>query len=141
MTRNPARFGLVALACLGLALTTAAAAAPAAAAAKPKVVGVLFYADWCASCKVLEPKLDAVKRDFAGKSIVFTRVDMTDDFTKSQSALLAAQLGVGAAYAENAPKTGFMLLLDAATGRVLAKLTKTQTEDELRAEINKALAT
>jgi len=28
---------------------------------KPKVVGVLFYADWCASCNVLDPKLDEGK--------------------------------------------------------------------------------
>ncbi|MGH8018818.1 MAG: thioredoxin family protein [Opitutaceae bacterium] len=118
-----------------------AAAAPAAEIAKSKIVGLLFYADWCGFCKVLEPKLDAVKKDFAGKSIMFTRVDITDDFTKEQSALLAAQLGLSAAYAENAPKTGFMLLIDPSTGRVLDKLAKTQTEDELKAAINKALST
>ncbi len=30
----------------------------------PKVIGLLFYADWCGSCKVLEPNLNAVKKDF-----------------------------------------------------------------------------
>lgn len=133
MKRNFLRAFLIAAACLGLA-TFALADTP-----KPKVVGLLFYADWCGSCKVLEPKLNAVKKEFSGQPILFTRVDLTDDFTKEQSVLLASQLGFTATYTENAPKTGFMLLLDPATGRVLSKLTKTQSEEELRAEIKKAL--
>jgi len=134
MIQNTVRLPFIVLACLGLALT--AAAEPT----KPKIVGLLFYADWCGSCKVLEPKLTAIEPGFSGQPVLFTRVDLSNDFTKAQSALLAAQLGVSTAYAENAPKTGFMLLLDSATGRVLAKLTKTQTEEELKAEIAKALA-
>ncbi|MGH7945082.1 MAG: thioredoxin family protein [Opitutaceae bacterium] len=122
MKRNTLRTLLIAVACLGLA------AVASADTSKPKVVGLLFYADWCGSCKVLEPKLDAVKKDFAGQPILFTRVDMTDDLTKEQSALLASQLGFSGIYAENAPKTGFMLLIDSANGRVVSKLTKTQNE-------------
>ena len=133
MNRNLARILSVALAFTGFAIT--ASAVPA----KPKVVGLLFYADWCGSCKVLEPKLDAIKKDFANQPILFTRVDMTDDFTKSQSALFAAQIGLTDAYTENAPKTGFMLLIDSSSGQVLGKLTKTQTEEELKAGITKVL--
>ncbi len=133
MNRLILRTLLVAAACLGLAVVASADTT------KPKVVGLLFYADWCGSCKVLEPKLNEVKKEFSGQPILFTRVDLTNDFTKEQSALLASQLGLNAAYAENAPKTGFMLLIDPATGRVLSKLTKTQNEDELRAEIKKVL--
>jgi len=41
--------------------------------------------------------------------------------------------------AEN-QKTGFMVLVNPATGEAVGKLTKTQSEDELRAAIADALA-
>ena len=107
---------------------------------KPKVVGVLFYADWCASCKVLDPKLDKVKKQFTDQPIYFTRVDMTDDCTKKQSGMLAEWVGLGEIYREHASKTGFMLLIDPQTKKVLSKLTKTQSEAELKAAMEDALA-
>jgi thiol-disulfide isomerase/thioredoxin len=108
--------------------------------AKPKVIGLLFYADWCGSCKVLEPKPDAVKKDFTGQPILFTRVDLTDDFTREQSALYASWVGLKDSYAAHGAKTGFMLLIDAQGKKVLDKLTPDQSEDELRAAITSALA-
>ncbi len=127
------RYISVAVLTLGLAVSAFAQSA------KPKVVGVLFYADWCNSCKALEPKLNTVKKDFAGQPVLFTRVDFTDDFTKEQSDLLASYLGLGATYAEQGQKTGYMLLINAESKQVLGKLTKTQSEAELKAEIEKAL--
>lgn len=121
-------------------LVPAVAARAQQAADKPEVIGLLFYADWCGSCKVLEPKLDAAKKGFADKPILFTRVDMTDDTTKAQSKLLAGALGLGSIYAENAPKTGFMLLVNANDKKVLGKLDKTQSEAELKANIAAALS-
>lgn len=127
------RYISVAVLALGLA------ASAFAQSAKPKVVGVLFYADWCNSCKTLEPKLNAIKKDFAGQPVLFTRVDFTDDFTKEQSDLLASYLNLGPTYAEQGRKTGFMLLLNAESKQVIGKLMKTQSEAELKAEIEKAL--
>ncbi len=126
-------------------LLTAALIAPGASAlaqdeSKPKVIGLLFYADWCASCKVLEPKLDAVKKGFADRPVLFTRVDMTDDYTKSQSKLLAGALELGSIYADNAPKTGYMLLINASDKKVLGKLDKTQSEEQIKANIAAALS-
>lgn len=107
---------------------------------KPKVVGVLFYADWCASCKALDPKLDEVKKQFMDQPIYFTRVDLTDDCTKKQSGMLAEWVGLGEIYREHASKTGFMLLIDPQTKKVLSKLTKAQSEAELKAAMEDALA-
>lgn len=107
---------------------------------KPQVVGLLFYADWCASCKVLDPKLDEVKKQLMDEPIYFTRMDMTDDRTKKQSEMLAEWVGLGEIYREHAPKTGFMLLIDPQTKKVLSKLTKTQSEAELKAAMEEALA-
>jgi len=133
MKRNPISLLLLAF------VATAFATASHAEEAKAEVVGLLFYADWCGSCKVLDPKLEAVKPDFADAPILFTRVDATDAFTKHQSALFASRIGLSKIYEENASSTGFMLLIDADSGKVLDKLVKTQTEAQLRSSIQKAL--
>lgn len=118
-----------------LALGTAAFAQ----SAKPKVIGVLFYADWCGSCKVLDPKIEAVKTEFAGQPVLFTRMDFTNDFSKEQSDLLAAALGLGSAYSAQARKTGFMLLIDVETKEERGRLTRAQSEAEIKAAIESAL--
>lgn len=105
----------------------------------PKVIGLLFYADWCGSCKILEPKINALKKEFAGEPILFTRVDLSDDFTKEQSKLFANWVGLGDIFHANNAKTGFMLLIQRQDMKVLSKLVKTNTEDEIRAEIRKTL--
>ena len=115
-------------------------AAKAAEAQDTKVIGLLFYADWCGSCKVLDPKLDAVKPDFAHQPVLFTRVDMTDDAAKAYAARYANYLGLGEIYAENQGRTGFMLLVDARGKKVLGSLTRNESEGDIRAAIKKSLA-
>lgn len=105
----------------------------------PKIIGLLMYADWCQSCKVLEPKLNKVKKDFEGKGIFFTRLDMTDEFTIYQSSLYASWVGFEEIFKENEGRTGYMLLIDPNSRKVLGKLVKTQTPDEIRAAIQAAL--
>ena len=105
----------------------------------PKVLAVLFYADWCNSCKALEPNLNKVKHDFQGQSILFTRFDLTDDFTKDQSARYAALLGLENYYQENAGKTGYMLLIDTQSKKVLGKITKQNSLEEIKAAFSNAL--
>ncbi len=105
----------------------------------PKVLGILFYADWCASCKVLEPNPEPVMKRFDDQPIVVTRFDMTDDTTKYKSRLLANLLGFGDEFQENERKTGFMLLIDPKTKQLLGRLTKTHSEEELAREIERSL--
>lgn len=52
---------------------------------KPAIID--FYADWCAPCRIMSPRLDEVARQYAGKLIVY-KVN-TD---KEQQ--LAANLGI-----------------------------------------------
>jgi MYXO-CTERM domain-containing protein len=68
--------------------------ATAAEPVEPKVVGLMFFADTCASCKVLDPKIQAVKEEFVEQPILFATFDHSNDATKAQAALLAAALGV-----------------------------------------------
>ena len=105
----------------------------------PKVLAVLFYADWCASRKVLEPKINQVKREFQGKPVLFTRFDFTDKFTGDQSGRYAALIGLDNYYRENDGKTGFMLLIDTQTKKLLGKITKDKSADEIKTMLTHAL--
>ena len=105
----------------------------------PQVIGLLMYADWCKSCKVLEPKLNDVKREFEGRGVFFTRFDMTDDFTIEQSSLYASWVGLEDIFRDNEGRTGYMLLIDPSSKKVLAKLVKTQSTDEIRNSIQATL--
>ncbi len=106
----------------------------------PKVLALLFYADWCKACKVLEPKLNQVKRDFQGKPILFTRFDLTDEFTTDQSARYASLLGIENYYRENAGKTGYMLLIDVENKKALGKITQQNSLEEIKRTLAQALA-
>lgn len=98
----------------------------------PKLLAVLFHADWCSTCHVIEPKLDQVKRQFQDQSVLFTQFDLTDDFTKDQAAHYAALLGLEQVFRENLKRTGFVLLVDWPSKKVLGKITKDKSPEEIK---------
>lgn len=104
-----------------------------------KVIGVKMYADWCGKCKQMDPKLSEVKPQFKDQPILFTRFDMTNGFTTSQSEKLAGLLGLTDLFQEHKGRTGYMVLLDAQTHEVLKTLKHNQSEEELKKEIASVL--
>lgn len=102
------------------------------AESEPEVLGVLMYADWCSKCKQLEPKLSEVKPQFQGQHILFTKFDMTNEFTTSQSAKLAGLLGLSDFFQEHKGRTGYMVLLNAQTHEVLKTLKYNQSKEDLK---------
>ena len=110
-------------------------------AQNPKVLGVLFYADWCGSCRILDPKIEKArgKADLDNQDILFVRLDLTDATSRHQAELLASKLGLGEVYSENAGKTGFMVLFDGSSGKPIARLTKDMDADQIITAIDSAL--
>ncbi len=106
----------------------------------PDFLAVTFYADWCGSCRVLDPRVDAVKEEFAGESILFTRVDHTDEFTTEQSKLFANLIGIKSIYDEAGGATGFLLVIDRRNNEVVERLTRDDDEEAIKAKIREALA-
>lgn len=110
--------------------------------AKPAVYGVLFYADWCGSCKALDPKVTqargAAKLDT--QDVLFVTLDLTNDTTKHQAAMMAAALGISDVYESNAGKTGFMLLLNAENGEKLSQLTNKMEASDIATRIQETVA-
>lgn len=108
------------------------AALHAASIPAPKSIAVLMYADWCPSCKILDPKLQAVQPEFAQSGILFLRFDFTDAGTTHQSSMLAHSLGLSELYERNGGRTGYMVLVDRATGQVTTRITKDHSEPEIQ---------
>ncbi len=85
------------------------------------------------------PIVTETSTKFAGKPVQFVTFDFTSDETKAAAEAEAKKLGVDAVYAENAPQTGFALLYDATTKKVVTKLSAKQNAAEWAAEIDKAI--
>ena len=53
---------------------------------------VLFYADWCPSCKILLPRLTDAISDLENKDIIrIVKFDFSNDLTQVESAGLAGE--------------------------------------------------
>ena len=111
--------------------------------AKPAVIAVMMHADWCGSCKSLDPKVTQAREEakLDEQDVLFVTFDLTDDTTKAQSKMMAAALGIAEVYESNAGKTGFMLLVNAESGDKLARVTNKLKADEIADSILASLKT
>lgn len=121
-----------------LLLTTLALPAGATAPAKPDLLAVKFHADWCGSCKKMGTVFEDLRNKYDGQSVLFVTLDLTNGTTRVQAEYLAAALGFGDVYAQNAG-TGFILLLDGNSRQQVAKLTADQDIKAMGAELVKQL--
>lgn len=127
----------------GIAMTSASAAPfsayAAAPAEAPKIMIVAFHADWCPGCKVLGPKLvDEVLPAVGEKPYLVVKLDQTDKNSRQAEYMLAA-LGLGDLWSEHAGKTGFALVVDTETKKVLSTIMYNQEAAEITKTINTAL--
>jgi thiol-disulfide isomerase/thioredoxin len=106
----------------------------------PKVLAVEFYADWCAACKVLMPKIAEAKSDLQGKSLLFVRFDMTDDFTKAQASYMAGFAGLQEVYRKGGGKTGMVALVDANNKNVLGVIGQKKSPEEIKVMFIEAIS-
>ena len=123
------------IAAIGLTATT-----QAADPAEPELIGVMFYADSCGSCKILDPKIKKVQANYLSKPLLFATFDHSNDASKNQAALLAGSLDLGEVYKAQEKASGFMLVIDAETKKVVTKLTKDMTEEQIKEALDQALS-
>lgn len=110
----------------------------ARAAEAPKIIAINFYADWCPGCKALKPKLEEAMKDAAGQPCLTVKLDQSDKDSKQAEYMLAA-LGLGDLWKEHAGKTGFVLLVDSTTKKVVNTITYKQEVKEIKSALMTAL--
>ena len=106
-------------------------------AAQPALIGVMLHADWCPNCKALDPKVKAVRAEFP--DVLFTRYDLTDEYTRRQSILFATWTGTDKALLVN-QATGYMLLLEPKSGKEVGRLSMNMSEADIRGKLTEAVA-
>jgi len=107
---------------------------------KPAAVGLIFHADWCGSCKVMDPKIEEARTELGDAPVLFVVLDHTDEATTRQAAMLAEALGYGEIFRERDGKTGAMLLINTASGEVVETVTREDSAESIQAKVQSATA-
>ena len=106
-----------------------------------KTKAVLVYADWCTSCKVLDPKLQEVKSMGPMPGLEYVTLDYTAKDTNDFYAQADAA-GVGEAvktYLNGTIITGVLLLVDVDDKQVVGKVTKTLDTKDIAKAMKEAI--
>lgn len=108
----------------------------------PRVIAVLSYAQWCASCKILTPKIDKMRTEYELRGIEFIDLDYSarnDDAFYAQAQSLGFEAPVRDYFGDNII-TGRLMLMTP-EGRVLTRpLNMNHTMGEIRNRFDKALS-
>lgn len=107
-----------------------------------RVLAVLSYADWCGSCKVLDPKVKAVQAANTFDGVEFATIDFT---SKNAEAFFAdaETLGIGETMRStfgDKIKTGKLYLVDLDTGDVISTVDRSMDEAAIASAITDAAA-
>jgi thiol-disulfide isomerase/thioredoxin len=86
---------------------------------RPDMYVVMFRADWCGPCKIVEPNLDRALRMLNDPSIRFVTIDVTDSQRIERSAHIAFDNSIVAQYNQWYGVTGFAAIIDADTKNTL----------------------
>ncbi len=99
----------------------------------------MFRSSWCASCRIIEPRIDDVREDYEDAAVEFIRFDFTLG-RRSGLRERAEDAGISDVFLQLEGRTGFMLLIDRETGQVFEAVTTSYDRDNIRAALDRWLA-
>lgn len=109
----------------GATLFGMAAPMSANAAANPDMYVVVFRADWCGPCKIMEPPLRQAMRNLRDPGIEYVVIDITDPARSEISAHRAFDRQIVQQYNKWLGVTGFAVMIDGDTKRTLGCVNRT----------------
>ena len=105
---------------------------------KLKLIALKFYADWCPTCKTMEPIFTDLSNKFDNSSVLFVTLDFTNKTTRQNANLTMQALGLShLLYTYKG--TGYIVLVDPTSGKALEIFTIKLTFDEMCALIKQHL--
>lgn len=142
----PRRHVLAALLAVALAAVLPARGVDSASAAEPSegrtVVAAMFSSGFCPSCRILNPRLNAVLPEYEGTPLEFVKFDQTFSMIRGgRLRTLAETHRVEQIYDELKGRTGFVALVDPRDQQVIEIVTIRYHEDDIRAAFDRALET
>lgn len=99
---------------------------------------VVFYADYCGQCKILEPKMMKALEQIDGDSYKMVKFDYTSRETIMDSKELAQEEGVSDLQKSYGAKTGFAVIADE-RGKEIALISANKSADEIVEILQNAL--
>ncbi len=131
---------ILAIAALALFGLMALPAVQTASAESGKTSLVLFYADWCPNCKILDPKLKEALSDIDQDKLSMVTFDYTDRERILASKDLAAAKGLTDLQKSYGAKTGFAVLADE-SGKEISVISSEDSAEIIHDKIVAAIAT
>ncbi len=124
------------------ALTLLATSTVASAQEEPRLAAVISYADWCASCRVLEPKVDEARAGARFEGVEFIRLDYTardagSYFAQANNTAIADAIRN---HFNNRVRTGMLLLVDIDDGTVVGEIRRDASVQDITYQIWSAAA-
>lgn len=106
---------------------------------RSELLAVTFTSAWCASCKILNPRLKQVTTAFESHSVEFITLDFTFG-NRNGTRQLAKQHNFTEVYERYSYSTGFTLLIDKDTNAIIDTLTVQHTVMAMKQALSAALA-
>lgn len=105
--------------CAGAALFGMSAPMSAGAANNPDMYVVVFRADWCGPCRILEPQLKQALNNLRDPGLEYVEFDTTNSSRANAAAHKAFDRRIVAQYNKWLGVTGFAVMIDADTKNTL----------------------
>lgn len=130
MTRRLLLTRLLAAAVLSMAVPAARAASVSVTDDAPAALLVQVHADWCGSCKLLDPRVAAMGEALNAENVLVVKLDYTNTATTQQANRLAAALGISDAVAAN-NGTGKLLVIRGSDRSLATVLTRSNSDEDI----------
>ncbi|MGD2131201.1 MAG: hypothetical protein PVI23_00300 [Maricaulaceae bacterium] len=106
------------------------------------VVAAFFSSNFCAACRILEPRLADVLPDYEDRPIDYVKLNQTFSVvTGGRIRDLAERHGVGELYDDLKGATGLVALVDPRDGQVIEIITVDYGRENIRDAFDRALMT